>query len=574
LKYFIFLLFFTITIFAKSYDKLEFSGEGIDFLVGDFATSNLYKVIGKEYPPFYTPWREDHTFSDDEIDDYKARLKDYCESLGYFRSDINITAGEDSIKVILDIKDQIKVKSIKVHPDKEFKNAILFKENSPFNTANFTQSKKRIERYMLENGHPKYGFDAKAYVDLDKYEVNLDFYVDKNGTYRIGKSTISGRKNVDEEIIREAFEYQEGDIYDIRKIEKSYDNLYELGVYDFITLKSELDGVEKNSSKVPIKLDLVMGETKFLKGSVGYSTNEGARGGISWIDKNFFGNLKVFDIGFKVTEIGYEAYNIFYNPRIILPVVGKITFENDINYKHYRYETFDETTILNRMTIGKRAYGLEHYFGLLTEYSEIDAKVAEAEDESGNYFINSLFYRLLVDKRDSMIDAKNGYYISLYLEKSMKGIGSDLDYFKSIADLRYIKSVGSRWTFATKLRVGRIDADVPIFKRFFTGGANTNRGYDYRDIGVKDSAGVALGGVSLVDMMVEARYRVWQKLWVTSFYDSSLLNLKPDNFDDKYYGSYGVGMRYNTVIGPVRVDFGFPQDRDDWTFHISIGQVF
>jgi len=217
---------------------------------------------------------------------------------------------------------------------------------------------------------------------------------------------------------------------------------------------------------------------------------------------------------------------------------------------------------------------LEHYFGLLTEYSQIDAKVAEAEDESGNYFINSLFYRLLVDKRDSMIDARNGYYISLYLEKSMKGIGSDLDYFKSTADLRYIKSVGSSWTFATKLRVGRIDADVPIFKRFFTGGANTNRGYDYRGLGVKDSAEVPLGGVSLVDVMLEARYRVWQKLWLTSFYDTSLLSLEPDNFDDDYYGSYGVGMRYNTVIGPIRVDFGFPQDRDDWTFHISIGQVF
>jgi len=162
----------------------------------------------------------------------------------------------------------------------------------------------------------------------------------------------------------------------------------------------------------------------------------------------------------------------------------------------------------------------------------------------------------------------------LYLEKSMKGIGSDLDYFKSTADLRYIKTYNNSLTFASKLRVGRIDADVPIFKRFFTGGANTNRGYDYRDFGPKDSANVPLGGVSLVDAMVELRYRVWQKLWVTSFYDTSLLSQKSDDFSDKYYGSYGVGMRYNTVIGPIRLDFGFPQDRDDWTFHISIGQVF
>ncbi len=571
MKYLVILLLVVLSLYAKTYDKLTFRGEGIDFLVGDFSTSTLYKVIGKEYPPFYTPWRDDPTFKESEMEDYQTRLNEYCQSLGYYKADINITAKEDYIDVNIQKNAPIKVDSITISPSKELRRGILFKKGSVFNTASFTATKKGLERYLQEEGYPRYSFDAKAYVDVDAYKVDLDFHVDKNVSTKLGETTINGRGDVDEVIIREQIAFKEGDQYDIRKLEKTYDDIYDLGVYDYILVEPELDS---NASQVPVRLDLKMGDTKFIKGSIGYNTDEGARGAISWTDKNFFGNLKVFDIGIKATQIGYEAYNIFYNPRIMLPVVGKITFENDINYRHYEYDTFDETTLQNRVTFGKKAFGLEHYFGLLTEYSEIDAKVASAEDESGNFFLNSLFYRLLIDKRDSMIDATKGYYIALYLEKSMTGIGSDIDYFKSLLEMRYIKSVGSRWIFGAKTRIGAIDADVPIFKRYFTGGSTTNRGYDYRDLGPKDSAGVPLGGVSLVDLMFEARYRVWQKLYLVGFYDTSMLSLEPHKFDDEFYGSYGVGVRYTTPIGPFRLDFGFPQEADGFTFHVSIGQVF
>ncbi len=571
MKYLGILLFLLTLLDAKTYDKLTFHGEGIDFLVGDFSSSTLYKVIGKPYPPFYTPWRDDPTFEESDIPVYKKLLTEYAQSLGYYRAEITIMAKEDFIDVNIQKNAPIKVASIKIGPAKELKKGILFKEGDTFNTATFTSTKKGLERYLQEEGYPNYDFDAKAYVDLDAYKVDLDFHVDKNSSYKLGKTSIAGRGDVDEVIIREQIAYKPGDKYDIRKLEKSYDNLYELGVYDYILVEPQLDS---NVSPLPVRIDLKMGDTKFLKGSIGYNTDEGARGAISWTDKNFFGNLKVFDIGIKATQIGYEAYNIFYNPRIMVPVLGKITFENDINYRKYRYDTFDENTIQNRVTFGKRAFGLEHYFGMLTEYSKIDAKVKDAENESGNYFLNSLFYRLLIDKRDSMIDAKNGYYAALYLEKSMKAIGSDLDYFKSIAELRYIKSYGDRWTLGAKTRIGMINADVPIFKRFFTGGSTTNRGYEYRDLGLKDSASVPLGGVSLVDVMLEARYRVWQKLWLVTFYDSSMLSLSPHKFDDDFYGSYGFGIRYQTPIGPFRLDFGFPQDRDGFVFHVSIGQAF
>ena len=566
------LIFTTVLLQAKEFESLKFKGEGIDFFMGTFSSSNLYKVIGKPYPPFYTPWRDDPVFEEYDVDDYEKVILDYFHSHGFYKAEINSTIGKDEIVININKNEPIKIKKIKVYPASELKQYLPFKEGDVFTTDGFKESKKILERRLLEEGYPRYFLAAKAYVDLEVYEVNLDYNVDKNESVILGKTTIEGRGDVKIEIIDEAITFKEGDKYDIRELEKTYDKIYEYGIYDYILVEPKVDS---NNTTVPVNIKLRMGDTKFIKNSIGYNTDTGPRGQISWIDKNFFGNLKVFDVGFKVSNLGYEAYNIFYNPRIILPYVGKIDFKNEINYHLTKYDSYREKGIVNRVTFGKRIFGLEHYFGLLTELSEIKSNIDGTSDESGNYFINSLFYRLLIDKRDSKVNAKSGYYASLYIERSDKAIGSDFDYIKSLIELRYIKSYfANKLTFGFKTRVGMIDNDVPTFKRFYTGGSFTNRGYEFHQLGLKDAKGVPRGGVSLIDLLSEVRYEVFPKFSLVGFYDSSMLSLEPQKFDDKFYDSFGFGVRYLTPIGPFRLDFGFPRGQSDWTFHISIGQVF
>ena len=573
MKRFIFLLIFAIVAAnAKEFKTLNFKGEGIDFLMGTFSSSNLYKVIGKPYPPFYTPWRDDPLFYDNEVTEYEEVIREYFYSHGFYNAEVNSTIGEDKIIIKINKNDPIKIKEIKVYPTNGLSKYLPFKEGDVFTTDGFKESKKILERKLLEEGYPRYFFDAKAYVDLDLYEVKLDYKVDKNESVILGETSIQGRGDVKEVIITEVITYKKDKPYDIRELEKTYDNIYEYGIYDYILVEPKLD---YNGSIVPVDIKLKMGNTKFIKNSFGYNTDTGPRGSLSWVDKNFFGNLKVFDVGFKISTLGYEVYNIFYNPRIMLPYVGKINFKNEINYHLIKYDSYTEKGIVNRVTFGKKAFGLEHYFGLLTEISKIKSKVDGTLDESGSYFINSLFYRLLIDKRDSKVDAKKGYYASLYLEKSDKILGSDLDYLKALVELRYIKSYfHNKLTFGLKTRIGSINSDVPTFKRFYTGGSFTNRGYDFQELGLKDSKGVPRGGVSLVDILSEVRYELFSKFTMVAFYDTSMLSVEPNTFDDKFYDSWGLGVRYLTPIGPFRLDFGFPIEEDGWTFHISIGQVF
>jgi translocation and assembly module TamA len=573
MKKILILFLFFVSLFAKEFKTLEFRGD-IDSVSGDFTTSTLYGVIGKPYPPFYTPWRDDPIFSDKELKKYKKLISEYYKSKGYYKVKVSSQMLDDKIVITIKKNSPIKIASIKIAPDKNLEKYLPFKEGDNFTTEAFKESKKIIQRKFLEYGFPRYKFSEKAYVDIKKYRVDIDIKADKGKRVYLGKTIISGNQNIKEAIIKDALTFKEGDAYDIRELEKSFDNLYEYGVFDYIAVEPRVE--ETDATKVPVDVKLKIGDTKYIKNSIGYNTDTGFRGSASWTNKNFFGDMRVFEIGIKADEEGYEVYNTFYDPYIIAPILGKVDFKNEINYHDRDYKSYVEQGWVNRATIGKKYLGFEHHFGLLTESNTIETKVKGSEYEDGNYFLNALFYDLLLDKRDSKVNATKGYYLSLYIEKSQKPLGSDLNYLKTLLDVRYIKSFyHDKITFGIKSRVGRVDRDVPTFKRFYSGGSIYNRGYNYLEFGKKDINGVAIGGISLVDILTEVRYTVIPKFQVALFRDSSKLSLKKDDFGGDFKDSYGFGFRYISPIGPIRLDFGFPkEDRNDFVFHIGVGQVF
>ncbi len=565
------ILFMTALAYGKTYTHIRFSGSGTDMLVGELSKDALLKVIGKPYPPFYAFWRKDPVFKESELEGYLERLRRYYRSLGYYKATFTPRLHPDTIEIEIQKGPVIKVASLKTDANATIRTLIPFRIGSPFRTDLFKESKKRIVHYLQTHAHPKYALDAKAYVDPARYRVDLEYRIDPGPFCRFGDTNITGGADVRQRILNAQIVYKKGDPYDVRKIEQSYDNFYDLQAYDYILAEPDL---ESNSTDIPVKIALKMGETRFLHAHAGYGTNDGVHGGISWKDIDFFGNLKQFETGIELSSsLGYGYFARFYNPWLQLPWIGKSTFEERFSLAKRIYDSYDERTVVNRITLGKKLYALEHHFGLLTEISHVDAKTLDASIDSGNYFLNALFYRAMIDRRDSITDATRGYFLSLYLERSMPLLGSDLDYLKALLEAHYIRRFG-KFILGLKSRIGMIDERVPLFKRFYTGGSFTNRGYAYRDLGPKDAKGVPLGGSSLVDLLAEVRYPIGAKLSVVGFYDTSMLSLRPHSFDHPFYGSWGFGMRYHTPIGPFRIDFGFPVRDRGWEFHLNIGQVF
>ncbi len=576
-KLFIILIVLNISLFAKGISVIKFEGKNLPELSGKFSETELLKVLGIEYPPFFVFWRSDPTLDPSKITTYKEDLKKYFDSFGYYKTSIDANLKDDTITFNIDKGPQIKVKTYKFDGDKSIKKVVPIKEGKGFTTEDFKNSKLIMQRYLLENGYPKHSIKSKALIDRKRYRVDANATIKKGPLCTFGETHTSGRGRVDQEIIDEQIMYKKGDKYDVKKSELTYDNLYALGAYEYILIEPDL---ENNSTSLPINIRLKEAKNKSIRYSLGYDTDEGARGSIYYKDNNFLGNLKVLEAGVKLSQRGYEVSNRFYNPRIKFPLIPKrFTFENKIIYSKYKYESYEEEKLTDIITFGERAFnfdnffGFEQFLGFMFEYSKVDSFLSDDIDGDKNYLINSLFYRANLDRRDSKLNANNGYLLSLYVERASKLLGSDIEYLKTILEYHHIKTIG-RFTGSFKTRIGTIDSHVPIFKRFFTGGSSTNRGYKFQMLGNKDIKNNPLGGITLVDTLTELRYKVSKNFSSVLFYDSSQINNESYNFGGKFYGSYGAGIRYNTPIGPIRVDFGFPVDEDGYRFHFGIGQIF
>lgn len=399
--------------------------------------------------------------------------------------------------------------------------------------------------------------------------MDITFEVKKNELHYIGPTTISIDNKVKERIIKDQKEYSSKEIFNIEKIERTYDNIYNLGIYENIIVEPILD---KNSTTVPIKIDLKEGKTKEFKIGIGYLTDDGARASIGWKDHNFLGDLKTLEFILRGSQKGYELENKFTIPYIKLPWIGNTVFINNLKLSDLNYESYSELKLEDIISMNKKYKKTYHSLGFMFEKNEVTSKVL-TNIENGSYKINSIFYNVILDQRDSLLNAKNGYLINVYIENSRKDLSSEFDSIKTMIEGRYIKTF-SNYTTALKVKIGAISKPVHIFKRFFAGGSFSNRGYSYENFGEKDKNGNPYGGHSIIDSSIEERYQVSKNISTVFFIDSTMLSLKTNDYGGKFSHSYGAGIRYSTPVGPLRFDVGIPFGTKEYVMHFGLGQTF
>ncbi len=563
-KLLILLLFIFTFLYSKTFTEIKFVGD-VDTIAGEFDRTTLLKVCHIDYPAIYQIWKSNPTFEESQIKLFKESLEKYAKSMGYYRAKISASTDENTIYLKIQKNQPIKIASIIL--DREFKKLSHLKKGERFRTVDFTNTKKDIVDFLEQHGYPAYKMNAKAYVDLDEYKVDVNISIDKGGKRYFSTTDINNSSKIDNELIKEQIAYKKGELYNVLKLDESYENIYKLGVFEEIKMEADLNN---SGGKAPINLTLKEGKTKEFASNIGYDTEEGARGGLEYIDHNFFGNLREFKAWFHISQRGYHTGTSFYDPRVnIVPLIGRLSFLNELSYSKWDYDSYIEDLFTERVTFGKSFIGLKHYFGFQMEHSTIETGIPTFL--AGNYLINSLFYRVEVDKRDSALDAKNGYFGSLYVEKAMKQIGSEIDYLKIQGEARYIKEF-KPMVFAGKVKAGTISEPTPPFKHFFLGGAMSNRGYEYRDLG-QHLSGYPIGGLSMIDASFESRYYLTDKFSLVGFFDSSKLSQEVNDFSGDWYNAYGIGVRYLSVIGPLRLDIGYPIE-GGFALHLGIGQVF
>ena len=229
----------------------------------------------------------------------------------------------------------------------------------------------------------------------------------------------------------------------------------------------------------------------------------------------------------------------------------------------------------------KSAFGYE--FSVVNTY-DVDPDVVLSREDTGTLVISGLRAGIIYDTRDDPFSPTRGIFSGISVKFTSPVFLSETDFIKSNLYVNTYHQIVSGLVVAVSLRGGFAEGysgtdELPIVERFYLGGGTTVRGYDQDTLGPKGADGNPIGGNAFLMENLELRTSVWKGLGFVTFLDGGNVWLKADEVKiAQLKFTTGLGLRYNTPVGPIVLDYGFKLRREkgeskgELTF--SIGNTF
>ncbi|ACL70517.1 BamA/OMP85 family outer membrane protein [Halothermothrix orenii] len=442
-----------------------------------------------------------------------------------------------------------------VFKDPEIISWLGLMEGQVFNINDARDGMNNVRNKYRENGY---------FINYKDVRFNDGiFYLTLNEA-RLNDIIIKGNEKTKDYVIRRELEIEEGDIVNVEKIREGYFNLLKLNFFQEV--KPNLKPTDD-----PGKLDLVIEvkETKTGNANFGvsHSTRDGWFGYVNVRERNLLGKGQT--LGFEL-EYGGEVqnYSIYYYEPWLLGT--PTSFGISIYDKTSDDVTSEDKKYVEHRRGGNLSFGHdlnEDWYGqvkLKIEDSEIDWDDTNIPDESGS--TRSLTLMTRKDTRNHPLYPTSGGVNTVSVEYAGQALGGDYNFTKYNLDVRrYFQGFKDKHAWAVKMETGIGEGDIPVVEQYRLGGSNTLRGYDRGDFTGKN---MLLFNVEYSFPIVE------RKLDGVVFADAGNTWDKLENVDltDLNY-STGLGVRLNTPLGKIRLDYGFDED---WNgkFHFSLGPTF
>lgn len=525
----------------------------------------------------------------------------YYQKEGFYEANISHKIDNRGIHFFIKENRYIKVKNIEITTDFDIDDLIEIKKGNRFRAELFTNTKSNIKKRLLQKGYCNYDLDTKAYINLKNYSTNIVIKLKKGKICHFGKINISGSGGIDDDVIKSRLNFKAGDRFDIEKIKDSYTALYGLEAFDQINIKenqitnkekmrqqynsfSKLKSFDeiyeelekKRSSNIPMDIRYKEIQSKsHSRIGVGYATDLLFQTKYHWEYKNFYGNARklMFDVLYSQKQKKLE--NNFLNPAIVVLWDYYLDFQNSAGYRQERdIHNFDEKVAYDRFYLLHQGTKWFSSVGMGIENRDI------SNDKS--FFLIYPFMKIVYDLRDSKVNPTKGMYFSHEMEYGLPYSPDSTTYLKYMEELRLIYT---QWgiTLSGVGRVGAIEEyqnRLPESKKFFAGGAFSNRAYGYDRIGVISSTkdtNSNEGGYNMANLSLELNLPIYKNLQLGLFSDNTMIGSQQGiwEFTNNIIYSAGFGFRYMTPIGPFKLDFGFNTHKySENAIHFQIGQSF
>ncbi|MDB5689282.1 MAG: hypothetical protein JWL91_1158 [Sphingomonas bacterium] len=467
--------------------------------------------------------------------------------------------------------------------------ALGLKSGAPIVAAVIETAEANVALRLPEQGYPFVAVGARdVLLDEAAHVGDYTLPVDSGPRATFGGFQVAGDPVFGAEHIDLLARFKPGQLYDSRKVDDLRQALVATSLFSTVAVepvRTQVAGAD-GTEAVDLLVRQTKGPWRSLAASGGYGTGEGIKVQGSWTHRNLFPDEGALSLG---AVAGTQQQGINATFRRSNAGLRDRTFQLGADVARQDFDAYNAQTITLSGSLSRQSTPIWQKRWTYSVGGEI---IATRESrfateltarEKSTYFIAAIPLQLGYDASDSLLDPATGFRVTGRLSpEAQKRSGGGFDgYARVLIEGSAYFPVMQSLVLAGRVRVGSIPGvardDIAPSRRLYSGGGGSVRGFGYQELGPKDANGDPLGGRSVNEFAIEGRYR-FGNFGVVPFVDAGqVYGSTTPGFSGLRYGA-GIGGRYYTNFGPLRVDVATPLGRragdPKIAVYFSIGQAF
>jgi translocation and assembly module TamA len=523
-----------------------------------------------------------------------SRLADAAHSLGYWDADFSydVDTSTETAKVTVTVKQGplYHVASVKVlGPDEqplsipEDGKKLPLKPGDPARTAPVVATETALVAAFGDSGHP-FAKMANRRVEIDRGTQTMDvtYTLDPGPVMRFGPVMISGLERLNPAYVEGRVRWRGGEIYDESKVDETRRALIETGLFSTVQITPTADPEHPGEARMTI--DATERVHRTIGAGLAYNTSQGFGARAFWENRNLFGNAENLRLSAEVGQ-QLDVFRANFRRPDFLAVdqdflaTAEVANDTPVAYNSRReIATAGIERRLDRWLTG----GLS----LLAEKANV-TQLANVNPMTGtqHYELAGLPAYIKLDETDNLLNPTTGYRAQFNVTPAHTFSGSHLTFSTNLLSGSTYWALGSeqRAVLAGKLALGSLDgaplSQLPSDQRIYAGGGGSVRPYGYLMAGPLAPNNVPIGGRSSLVLNLEARIRITETIGIVPFVDAGSYYESPlPQLGRTPLFGVGLGARYYTAFGPLRLDLATPLHKRSGDspiqVYISLGQAF
>jgi outer membrane protein insertion porin family len=481
--------------------------------------------------------------------------------------------------------------------DRELRDLVDWRPGKPFSQKKLDEGADGVRALYKNNGYLFASVEAAKEIDDEAGVVSAAIRINEDRPAYVRLIEVYGNTSTKDKVIRREMRLQPGDIYKENKLIRSVQRLHNLGYFDEI--RPDIRIADREAGLVDLELDVVeKANTAKVNFGAGYSTLDGLVGTFSLSWANF--DAAELPMIWKCKGAGQELrlstefgrrrtqYSMgFTEPYLFdTKTLGSFDVYNISRIRPY----YDEKRLGWNVTFGRplteyvRGRGTYKFESveIASNYYDPGRLPFWVAGELGRKNTSSVSWAVERDSRDNVFFPQAGSDSEVSLETAGSVFGGDVEFWRlTLGSSWYLKHIWET-VLAVRVRGGYIDRygktkTVPVYERFYLGGATTVRGYDEWEVGPRDVYGNPEGGKTMFYTNFEYRIPVSKEFFhLIAFWDSGYCwrELRDINLQDLESG-VGGGIRINIpMMGLLGIDYGYGLEAHSGQIHFNIGSTF